>query len=260
MYMTEETEKKGAGGGVSRRNFIISSGAVIVGGAVGAIGLTSCEPKVVEKEVIKEVPQVFPASTAYLVYDSTKCVNCATCMMACSTVHQGVASYSLSRIQMLLNTFGKFPDDLDHFVCRQCATPACVQACPTGACHVDTARGNVRVIDQSKCIGCQSCLKACPFRPHRIIWNADKKVCTKCDLCINTPYWNETGGPDYKQACVEVCPHKAIKLVKEAPPATDNTGYNVDLKSQHYLDIITKTQADAAKDYLKDNPSWWPVK
>ena len=96
--MTEATKPKG---GVTRREFIIGGGAVVVGGAVGAIAGSKLFPKTVEVEkkvevvkevptkveVVKEVPQTFPASTAYLVYDSTKCMNCETCMMACSTVH-----------------------------------------------------------------------------------------------------------------------------------------------------------------------------
>jgi protein NrfC len=264
--MTEETKQKG----VTRREFIIGGGAVVVGGAVGAIAGSKLFPRTVEKqvevikevpkEVIKEVAPQYPASTAYLVYDSAKCMNCETCMMACSTVHEGQPSIALSRIQVLTNAFEKFPDDLDTFICRQCVSPACVQACPTGACHIDTANGNVRVIDQAKCIGCQSCLKACPHTPHRIIWNAVAKKATKCDLCITATFWSEKGGPAGKQACVEVCPHKALKVVKETPTQTDTNGYNVNLKSKHYIDIITLSAADAAKDYLKDNPDWWPVK
>lgn len=261
--MTEEIKEKGPEGGVSRRRFIIDSGAVIVGGNVGAlfpresVAEEEAEPNT---EAAKQAPTDFPISKAYLVHDSTKCTNCATCMLACSTVHEGKASYSLSRIQMLLNTYEKFPDDIDLFACRQCVTPACVQACPTGACHIDTANGNIRLIDEAKCIGARECLKACPYIPHRIIWNPEKMKCTMCDLCVNTPYWNDKGGPDGKQACVEVCHHKALKVIKEVPLQTGNAGYDVDLKSAHYLDIITKSQKDAAKDYLKDNPGWWPVK
>ena len=40
------------------------------------------------------------------------------------------------------------------------------------------------------------------------IWNAEKQVAFKCDLCLNTPYWSEQGGPFGKQACVETCPTK----------------------------------------------------
>ncbi|MEJ2111548.1 MAG: 4Fe-4S binding protein, partial [Acidobacteriota bacterium] len=87
----------------------------------------------------------------------------------------------------------------------------------------------IRRIDQSKCIGCQRCIQSCPHKPHRTIWDFMKKKSTKCDLCEGAPYWNEIGGPGGKQACVETCPVKALKLVSEAPPQTDIAGYDVNL-------------------------------
>ena len=193
---------------------------------------------VVEKDVIKEVVVekevaiTYPLSEGYLVVDSKKCAGCETCMLACSLVHEGEENISLSRMQVVQNSYNRFPDDVDIQQCRQCVNPLCVQACPTGACHVDTANGNVRVIDESKCIGCQLCLQACPFIPHRTVFNPEKNVAMKCDLCINTPYWNETGGPGGKQACVEVCPMKAIKMVNEVPAQLETFGYDVNLRGE----------------------------
>jgi protein NrfC len=233
--MTEETKKKGTAGGVLRRDFIIGSGAVIVGGAVGVIGEATLFPREgpVEKgagvleDVTKEVPMVFPIAKGYLVVDQSECAQCYSCMMACSTVHEGKASFSLSRIQITGRSFGdEPPNHVRQEVCRQCVTPACVQACPTGACHVDAAHGSIRLIDEAKCIGCQHCLQACPFIPHRIIWNAEKERCTKCDLCTNAKYG------DGKPACVAVCPADAIKLVDQVPDQTDDVGYKVDLYTE----------------------------
>lgn len=169
----------------------------------------------------------FPLSEAYLVVDSKQCAGCISCMLACALVHEGEENLALSRIQIIRNIFGSYPDDIGLAICRQCAKPLCVDACPTGACHVDTANGNVRVIDESKCNGCQQCIEACPFVPHMIIWNAAKNVATKCDLCIETPFWSERGGPNGKQACVEVCPVKAIKMVKKASQELVDAGYDV---------------------------------
>ena len=90
-----------------------------------------------------------------------------------------------------------------------------VENCPTGACHVDTGHGNVRIIDALKCDGCGECIDACPFVPQMPIWNHEKKVAMKCDLCLNTPHWDESGGPEGKQACIEVCPTEAIRLVEK---------------------------------------------
>jgi protein NrfC len=148
-------------------------------------------------------------------------------MLACSLAHEGEENLALSRIQIIQNVFGAYPKDISAAVCRQCAKPLCVDACPTGACYIDTAHGNVRVIDEARCDGCRKCLEACPFVPHMTIWNAAKNVAAKCDLCAYAPYWSEPGGPDGKQACVEVCPLKAIKLVKKVSKKVKSAGDDV---------------------------------
>ena len=127
------------------------------------------------------------------------------------------------------NILNNWPDDIKIVQCRQCINPQCVQICPTGALRVDSANGNIRVIDESECNGCQLCIDACTFRPQRIIWNPTTGKATKCDLCINTPYWGEKGGPNGKQACVEICPQKAIKFCREVPVQTGDAGYDVNL-------------------------------
>jgi Fe-S-cluster-containing hydrogenase component 2 len=118
----------------------------------------------------------------------------------------------------------KYPSDIYQNVCRQCPVPLCVENCPTGACHVSAENGNVRMIDEAKCIGCQMCLNSCPHRPHRIIWNKAKNKCTKCDMCVNTPYYNKKGGPDGAQACVEACPANSLRVVDEMPEQADLRG------------------------------------
>ena len=240
--MTEERKKKETGE-ISRREFLKDAGLVVGGTAIGStILLAACAGEETTKTVTTtqtqtatttetvEVPMTFPASEGYLVVDSTKCCRCLTCMLTCSLVHEGEQDLSLARIQIADNPYNKFPDDIDIQQCRQCVNPLCVQVCPTGACHVDTANGNVRVIDESLCIGCKQCIEACPFVPHRTIWNHKKNVAMKCDLCLNTPYWDETGGPGGKQACVEYCPMVALAFTTETPDQSDTKGYEVNLK------------------------------
>ena len=176
------------------------------------------------KTVEVEVPVTFPVSEGYLLVDPKKCSGCLTCMLACSVAHEGKENLSLSRIQILQTNFEPY-GDIIQAQCRQCVNPLCVQACPTGACHVDTDNGNVRVIDESTCIGCKLCIQACPFIPHRTIWNAEKNVAMKCDLCINTPYWDGDG-----PACVAVCPNSAIKFTTETPSQLEDDGYVVNLR------------------------------
>jgi len=208
--------------GVSRREFITGVGGVGVGVVLGGVLLKGL--------LLPDNAVAFPASTGYLVVDYMKCAGCQSCMLACSMTHSGESNLSLSRIQVLSNTLGKFGqvEDLVQEQCRQCAYPACVDACPTGANHIDKATG-VRMVDEGKCIGCERCVEACPFEPSRMQWNFEKKNAQKCDLCINTPYMTEDGGPGGQQACVAVCPTKAIKFVSDIPEQTF-AGYKVNLR------------------------------
>jgi protein NrfC len=210
---------------VPRRDFLIGGGTAIAAGA-----LTVCAPETV-RAAASSANISYDQSKGYLVYDSRLCLGCQSCMFACSMTHEGVAAPSLSLIQIIRDApaFTKYPYDITMSICRQCVTPVCVQNCPTGACHVDADNGNVRRIDQDKCIGCKRCLDACPLKPHRTVWNPVKNRAAKCDLCIDTPFRDHAGGPDGRQACVDVCPAGALALVKKAPSQKDVRGYDVNL-------------------------------
>jgi protein NrfC len=209
----------------SRRDFVAGSGAALAGGT-----LTAFAPASTSAATAKNPPKdVYPLSTGYLVYDSRRCAGCQSCMLACSLVHDGETSTSLSRIQVSRAVLTRYPYDIQISICRQCPEPMCVKNCPTGACHVNATLANVRMIDAKKCIGCQTCLKACPFSPHRTIWNPATNKSTKCDLCANAPYFSKKGGPDGNQACVTTCPMGALKLVTKLPSQIDIGGYDVNL-------------------------------
>jgi protein NrfC len=182
-----------------------------------------------------------PPSDGYLLVDARKCQGCASCLLSCSLVHEGVASLSLSRIQMMQNSFVSFPDDLTIEQCRQCVDPPCVKECPSGALKANAKYGNVRMVDKEKCIGCGTCFNVCPYTPSRPVVVADKDYgdelkSRKCDLCANAPFhWDEAGGgPDGKQACVEVCPVGAIKFTKEIPLQKGDEGYRVNLRDSNW--------------------------
>lgn len=226
MARGKQTEiKKNEGKKYSRRDIVVGGGTVIASGALAAstpaIALAAAEA----------VESSYPLSAGYLVYDSRRCAGCQSCMIACSLVHDGFASISLSRIQVSRAILTSYPYDIQISVCRQCPEPMCVKSCPAGACHVSAANGNVRMIDAAKCIGCGECLKACPHSPHRTVWNPAANKSAKCDLCANAPYFSKKGGPAGSQACVTTCPVGALKLVAELPRQTDISGYDVNLEA-----------------------------
>lgn len=216
----------------TRRDFLKTFGATAAGVYVAAVvpgKLLRSEDGVV----------VIPSSEGYLLVDTKKCQGCLSCMLACSLVHEGVESLSLSRVQIIQNPYEKWPHDIDMEQCRQCADPLCLKVCPTGALHADAAHGNIRDVDDRKCIGCMKCIEACPFTPSRMQWNLDEKHSQKCDLCTDTPYhWDEGGGgPKGKQACVEVCPVGAISFTREIPVQEGDSGYNVNLMDSSWAKL-----------------------
>ncbi len=220
----ETAEKKG----ISRRNFLVASGTAVVAAAAPI--------KAPEAAAAVDAGK-YPESKGYLQYDSRKCAGCTTCMLSCSLVHYGEQSLGLARIQIAQDSFGKYPTDIVMAPCRQCVTPLCVEKCPVKAAYIDTANGNVRRIDSKKCIGCKTCLSACPYTPHRTVWNEFIKKSSKCDLCLDTPYWNEKGGPQGKQACVESCPFMALKFTDKVPEQAENKGYDIKLRNEHWFKL-----------------------
>lgn len=203
---------------MQRRGFLKASGAAVIVATAWLPGRAGADGT------------VYPASRGYLVVDPKKCQGCATCMLACSLVHHGRENPSLARIQMVQDPYGKWPDDVQIAQCRQCVEPGCVPACPRAAVIVDEKHGNVRTVEEKKCKRLRQCIIKCNFQPSRMVWNFEDRHSQKCDLCADTPYWNEKGGPGGKQACVEMCPVKAIKFVIETPVQKGDAGYYVDLR------------------------------
>lgn len=219
---------------LSRRTFLKCTGTIVF--AMGGSGYLLGECRA------KEDGSGMAISDGYLVVDVEKCQGCMSCMLACSLVHEGAESLSYSRIQILQDSFGKFPDDLTIEQCRQCEAPACVAACPEEALAANAQFGHVRMVDKEKCTGCGSCFQACPYTPARLLVMEDELFhpemkSLKCDLCAHAPHhWDEKGGgPDGKQACVEVCPVGAIAFTRKLPAQEGTSGYKVNLRDKNWV-------------------------
>lgn len=148
-------------------------------------------------------------------YNQNACIGCRTCQIACKdkndldvgTLFRHVTSYET----------GTFPEaHVYHYAatCNHCEDAACVAVCPNAATYYDENDGTVQH-DDEKCIGCQYCVKACPYGVPQYI--ADIQKTHKCDACIGLRSTGE------QPACVAACPMRAldfgdIEEVRKAHP------------------------------------------
>ena len=119
--------------------------------------------------------------------DLNRCVGCLACAVACKAFN-GVAPGSYWNKVMRIGPnpkeggSGQFPDVEMYFLtmqCQHCTNPECVSVCPTSASFV-ADDGTVQ-IDEELCIGCQSCVTACPYGVRYL--NEETSVVEKCNLC-----------------------------------------------------------------------------
>ena len=164
-------------------------------------------------------------TTAFLT-DSTLCIGCKACEVACKEWNdvpadgylftglsydntRGLGASTWRHVKFVeaepeIGRGGNDPDLLSwqfsSDVCKHCEVAGCLEACPTGAI-VRTEFGGV-FIQPDVCNGCGYCVVGCPFgvvdrRPD------DGRV-FKCTFC----YDRQLDG--LKPACASVCPTESI--------------------------------------------------
>ncbi|MDR1014591.1 MAG: 4Fe-4S dicluster domain-containing protein [Coriobacteriales bacterium] len=126
-----------------------------------------------------------------LVIDLDRCSGCDSCVVACK-FENNVALGNFWTTVVPVGPAGTHPDIEMYWLpmqCQQCENSPCVAACSTGAAYRDPDN-NVVLIDKETCIGCKSCLVACPYsddegavRPSVRWFNAEENVVEKCTLC-----------------------------------------------------------------------------
>lgn len=154
------------------------------------------------------LPISVPRSKGVLLVNEKMCAGCSSCVFACVLSHEGVAQPTLSRIKCDNIRYEEW-DNLAK-PCLQCVDPQCMRYCPCNAIYVDKVTG-ARVIDEKLCIGCQECMKHCPYDPPRIAYNKTTMKAIKCDLCGGDPQ------------CVKSCPFGALTYFTD--PDGVVTGY-----------------------------------
>lgn len=160
---------------LSRRDFFKLGGA-----GIAAVAVASVVPKAsAAKNSLK-------GKELAMVIDLQKCTGCGGCSISCKNENNVQAGFAWA--WRISKTTGKFPNvryDYKPTLCNHCHKAPCVRICPTGAMH--KADGDITMHDPNKCIGCKSCIAACPYvvisynheKTHKF-WKSDKELIKGC--------------------------------------------------------------------------------
>src|SRR5437870_7620848 len=173
------------------------------------------------------------------VTDTTVCIGCKACQVAChqwnglpaELAEQPTATRPGKSLPITGNSYdntGSFSDvnwrhvkfieqsarpdrsDLRWLmmsdVCKHCVNAPCLEVCPTGAI-IRTEFDSV-YINEPACNGCRDCVSACPFGVIHMSEDPTKLVAQKCTFCYDRLREGLT------PACAQACPTQSIQFGK----------------------------------------------
>ena len=147
--------------------------------------------------------------------DTTKCMACFDCVVACKDEYVDNAWLPYSEAQpatgqfwmnLVVNERGQLPGKIRvnnfPFLCNHCTTAPCQTAATGGAVY--TRSDGLVIIDPAKSKGQQQIVAACPY--NVIYWNATLGIPQKCTGCAHLldNGWTQP-------RCVGTCPTGAIQ-------------------------------------------------
>ncbi len=133
--------------------------------------------------------------------DQRTCIGCHACTVACKTEHEVPVGQFRTWVKYVDQ--GEFPSSTRDFSvmrCNHCTDAPCVKICPTKSLY--KRDDGIVDFDSERCIGCKSCMQACPY--DAIYIDDDTNTAAKCNFCAHRV------DQDLEPACVVVCPTHSI--------------------------------------------------
>jgi molybdopterin-containing oxidoreductase family iron-sulfur binding subunit len=201
--------------GLSRRNMLLTLGAVGVAAAGASLGIVSYRDDAQAAEALAD-----PGSEHQWcrVVDLRKCTGERKCVSSCQTRHGLPPDQTWMRVLSWEDDAGK-----EFFMpvpCQMCENAPCLNVCPVGATYHDPQ--GIVLVDQDTCIGSRACMAACPYEARYFNWNPPAPTNRMPEQSPNTPQFpaNQIGTvgkcvlcadrlPYSKElpSCVEACPN-----------------------------------------------------
>jgi formate dehydrogenase iron-sulfur subunit len=157
--------------------------------------------------------------------DTTVCIGCKACQVACHEWNQLPAEHdgktvlsgqSYDNTQALSAVNWRHVQFIEQFspdrsqqrwlmmsdTCKHCVQAGCLDVCPTGA--IIRTEFDTVYIQEDVCNGCRDCVAACPFGV--IAMDEKTHVARKCTLCYDRLQ------ADLTPACAQACPTASIQF------------------------------------------------
>jgi len=180
--------------------------------------------------------------------DLRRCFGCHGCAVACKA-EQDVPLGQFKSWVVTKET-GQYPNTERKFIptlCNHCENPPCVPVCPVDATH--QRKDGVVTVTPKKCIGCKSCVRACPYKMRYM--DPKTKKADKCDLCLHRI---EQG---ILPACVNTCNAKARVFGDLNDP---NSAVSKVLKANKADVVLPAKGTDPRVFYIGKLPKFTPVR
>ncbi|MDP1726409.1 MAG: 4Fe-4S dicluster domain-containing protein [Bacteroidota bacterium] len=184
----------------SRRNFIkkasLAAGITLAAGAIGIEKFLSAKSVPKKKTLVLtpdgkvyqancgelkefnpppvsnlEARKGIPNKKFVMVIDEAKCDGCKACTEACQSMHFIESDREWIKVFKMQDSESTSP----YFFpkpCFHCDNPPCTKVCPVNATF--KRQDGIVLIDNERCIGCRSCMVACPYSTRFFNWSHPK--------------------------------------------------------------------------------------